>query len=165
MISLQVVFLFTPEIHLVSSSTITGTSACSSFLTDNWWVELDKGFWCLSFPSSFLDKDLLLEFSFEPLGDLLLELSFGTFGNVLCLDLWLWWYVLLLLSTSMITFIMWLTMDTIRCHAIQADWTDPGTDLIRWITSASFVISFNILKLGQKIVCQWFDILITGRMF
>ena len=98
--SRHVVFLLTPEIHLVTSSTMTGTSAGASvsLLPDNCWLELDNWLECLitpdddeCFPSSFLDSDLLLELE-----------SFGTFGSVLCLDRW--WYALLL-STSMITFI------------------------------------------------------------
>ena len=82
MMSLQVVFLLMPEIHLVTSSTITGTSTLSS-LTQSWLVELDK---CLRSlvdllrplrSSSFLDNDLLL----EP------ECSLGCLGKDLCLDL------------------------------------------------------------------------------
>ena len=65
--SRQVVLLFTPEIHFVTSSTITGTSTLSSLaLTEaSWWVELDIFLvlrWpCLScLSSSFLERDLLL---------------------------------------------------------------------------------------------------------
>ena len=105
MMSRHVVFLLTPEIHLVTSSTMTGTSAAASVFPDNCWLELDNWLECLitpdddeCFPSSFLDSDLLLE-------------SFGAFGSVLCLDRW--WYALLL-STSMITFI--LITECHRCY-------------------------------------------------
>ena len=108
MMSRHVVFLLTPEIHLVTSSTITGTSTAASrvsLLPDNCWLELDNWLECLitddeCFPSSFLDSDLLRE-------------SLGGFGSVLCLVRW--WYALLL-STSMITFIL-----ITECHLSYDD--------------------------------------------
>ena len=86
MTSLQVVVLVTPEIHLVTSSTMTGTSTLSSLLADSWWLEVDSLVpgWDCSLVSSFRDRDLLLE---------LLSFSLGGLGRVLvCLVACLWWW-------------------------------------------------------------------------
>ena len=123
MMSLHVVFLLTPEIHLVTSSTMTGSSTAASSVSlfpDNCWLELDNWLECLiiptddeCFPSSFLDSDLLRK-------------SLGAFGSVLCRVRWLY---ALLLSTSMITFIL-----ITECHRSYDDLMITPHSQIAWLS-------------------------------
>ena len=140
MMSWQVVLPFTPEIHLVTSSTVTGTSPLSSLwaLTrpcfDNVCVDWESD--CLAFV-----KWLSLLFSggyacsLDLGNDLLLELSFGAVGNVLERFRPWWELSFRSLSNNMIHEYSTHSLCAFHCH-----WSHSGTSEIKKVFWSACVI-------------------------